>query len=164
MKLRSKRTITAVTIILIVIVAAVALTEYQDYNSPLAKCERDAAQGDSQVGFIRVNPSITVEPGTTSGNLTVTLQNNVCAPISGFVITAVQPLLSGVINSSFIEYQGALVAPAHPVPLDKAASGSIILSDISANQSYTLSYVVKLATNVAGWTSQTGAITFTAQS
>jgi hypothetical protein len=159
LELRSKRTLTAIVIVAIVVIAVVSYMEYQDYNSPTAKCDRNAAQGDSQVGFIFVNPTITVAQGASTGSLSVTLGGSTCAPISGFVITAVYPLLSGVVNASFIEYQGALISPAHPEPVSEPASGSVSLSNVSATQSYTLTYKITLATNGPEFSSQQGNIT-----
>lgn len=157
--MRSKRTLAAIIIVAIVVIATVGYTEYQNYNSPTAKCDRNAAQGDSQVGFILLNPTISVAQGASIGNLTIRLPGSGCAPISGFVITAVQPFLTGVVNASFIEYQGTLITPAHPEPIGQPASGSVSLSNVSASQSYTFTYKITLATSDPEFSSQQGSVT-----
>jgi hypothetical protein len=157
--LEGKRTWTAVIVIAIVAVAAVAYTEYQYNNAPISRCESDAEQGDSMVGYILITPVVNVAQGASTGNMTVRLSGSGCAPISGFVITAVRPFLSGVIDASFLDYQGRLVTAAHPEPVDEPASGSINLSNVSAAQSYTFTYKITLATNDPEFTSQEGNIT-----
>ncbi len=162
MKSRSKLTLTVIIIVAIVVIGAVGYTEYQTYNSPTAKCDRNAAQGDSAVGEILVFSNIIVNQGTNAGNLTMRLSGSACAPISDFVITAVNPFLSGVVNASFIEYQGVLVSPAHPEPIGQQASGSISLSNVSATQSYTFTYKIALATSDPEFSSQQGSVTVSA--
>lgn len=138
--MQSRRAITrkrlAATVIIVLLILATAsyagFTEYQNYNSPAAECQREANQGDSQVGFILVNPTINVQSGTTSGILTVKVDGSACAPVIGFAITSIHPLLSGVVNASFLEYQGNLVGKNHPEPIDEPASGSIPISNVTA--------------------------------
>jgi len=139
------RRIIALTIILILVgatVAYVGVNSYLSYNSPSAKCQREASQGDSQVGVILVIPALKVQFGTSSGVFTVRLSGSACSTITGFTITSISPLVSGVVGASFVRYQGDLISGANPEPISEPASGSIPVSNVTIGQSYSFTYAI----------------------
>ena len=154
-----RRIIVAVIVIIVIAAACIGFVEYQNYNSPSGKCQREAAQGDAEVGIIDVYPNISVRSGTTSGILTVNIDGSACSPITGFTITSIHPLVNGVVNTPFVEYQGILVSATHPEPTGEPASGSIPVSNVTIGQAYSINYTI--TANDPAWGNR-GTITFTA--
>ena len=150
----------ALVIVLVLVVAAAAYAgfdEYQSYNSPAAICQREA--DDTELGFISVMPAIHVQNGTNTGVLTVEVGGSACSPIVGFMITSIHPVVSGVVNASFVEYQGIPISKTNPELIDQPALGSIPVSNVTAGQRYSIVYNVALQSGGSG---PSGNITFTA--
>lgn len=149
-------------IVLLVVGASVSyvgITQYQSYNTPLAKCQREAAQG-YDLGAPLIISNIYVQFGTDSGVLSVKVDGSGCSAITGLTITSIRPFLSGVVNTSFLEYQGVPVGPSHPVPLNEPSYGSIAVSNVSIGRDYSFSYIL---TTQDGQFGSSGEITLTAR-
>ena len=157
--MRLAAALVGVAILIVATVAYVSFSEYESYNSSSGTCEREAAQGSSQVGFILISPSIKVQFGTTSGVLGVKIGGSACSPITGFEITSMRPILGGVVNTPFVQYQGSVIGPNHPEPVGEPASGSINVSNVTVGQEYSMNYTVTTAGPNYG---SSGALTFTA--
>jgi hypothetical protein len=131
--------ISAIIVLVIAVAAYSAVAYWQNHNSPLSKCEREASAGDSQVFYGVLQGVLVVTPGSSRGNLTITVRTDGCAPFSGLAITSVQPALGGLVNQPFLRYDGVIIDTAHPVPTDVSeVSGSIGVSNAMTNQTYTM--------------------------
>jgi hypothetical protein len=78
----------AAVILMIVLASSVVVYEvfeaYQSSNTPLAKCERGAANGASVSGTI-LSGEMGVPSGSNIGNLTLNVKNDACGFVSGVV-------------------------------------------------------------------------------
>jgi len=144
-----QRVIAACAVLFLIVVAAyVGYVEYQNYNSPLATCQRERAQG-YRVGEIIIAPALRVEFGTTSGTFTVEIDGSACSPITGFAITSIHPQLDGVVNASFVDYKGKPISPTNPEPVGKPVYGSISVSNATVGQTFSFNYTI--TAKYPGW-------------
>ena len=139
-------------------VAYVYITENQSSNSALAKCQSEEAKGYNLEPPV-VSPTIFVQFGTTTGVFSVKIGGSQCSPITGLTINSIRPFVNGVVGTSFIMYNGGLVGPSNPVPLNEPASGWMTVSNVSVGQTYSFNYT--LTVEAPGWGSS-GTITLTA--
>ncbi|MGA2198572.1 MAG: hypothetical protein ABSG45_01400 [Nitrososphaerales archaeon] len=85
---------------------------------------------------------ISVPNGPTGSNFTLTVINSTCSPITGITVTSVQPQIAGVVNSTFVEYNGTVVNPSNPLPEGQLGTGSLAVSGIDAGQKYVFTIAI----------------------
>jgi hypothetical protein len=127
--------------ILVVAVVAAGLLLISDQRSPTHgnKCTPGEASPATLLG------TLTVPAGGTAGNLTLTLENSTCSSITAVTITASQPGISGIVNSTFIEYYGTPISVSNPLPVGQNAIGQLHVEGLATGQQYKLTLRVTLS-------------------
>ncbi len=138
-------------ILIVAIVASLAvvlaLTSYIiTQQQASASCSRSATTLVTMFG------KISLPTGSVGSNLTLTVTNTTCSPITGITVVSVQPQIAGVANSSFVEFNGNLVTPSSPLPAGQLGTGSIAVSGIASGQEYILTVKVDFAPGTAAQT------------
>jgi hypothetical protein len=156
----------AVTATIVLAVAALSAAAYwQNYNSPESKCQREASAGDPGVYATVLTGSLTVQPGTDEGYLTMQVLVDGCEPFAGILVTAVQPALGGLVNQPFLTYDGTIVNAGHPVPTDiRQVSGSIEVTNAAADQAYSMNVTIAYGTSDSALSVSTQTFGLTSQS
>jgi len=95
---------------------------------------------------------ITLQSGSAASNLTLTVTDTTCTPITGVTVTSVDPQLAGVVNTPFVEFNGVLISAASPLPAGQLGTGSLPVTGVTAGQKYVFTVQVAFA---SGTTTQT---------
>ncbi len=109
-------------LVLAVLAAAFLLISDQKPGNSTSQCSKDES------GLASVLGRMTIQTGTNAGNLTLTVDNSTCSSITGVTVTASQPAISGVVNSTFVEYYGSPVSATNRLPAGEVASGYLEVS------------------------------------
>src|SRR5271166_3466199 len=82
----------------VIAVAAFVITERENSN----KCS------ETGNAVITMFGKLTLASGSAGSNFNMTVINGTCTPVIGITVTSLQPPIAGVLNSSFVEYNGTL--------------------------------------------------------
>ncbi len=123
----------AIAVVLVVVAFAVfVIVDRSESN----KCSNTGTSLVSMFG------SISVPYGPAGSNFTLTVINSTCSPITGITVVSVQPQIAGVVNSTFVQYNGTVVNPSSPLPAGQLGTGSLAVSGIDAGQKYVFTITI----------------------
>ncbi len=135
---RSRTGLLVIGILALAVVAGAYLViSDQKQGTPTSQCSKNGS------GLASVLGRMVVQPGTSAGNLTLTVDNSTCSSIIGVTVTASQPAISGVVNSTFVDYYGSPVCATNRLPAGQVAIGYVVVSGITAGQQYKLTVMVR---------------------
>jgi hypothetical protein len=142
-----KRSMTGLLVIVVLVLAVVAaaflVTSGQKQSTSSNQCSKNES------GLASVLGRMTLQPGTDAGNLTLTVDNSTCSSITGVTVTASQPAIDGVVNSTFIDYYGSPISTSNRLPAGEEASGYLAVSGVTAAQHYNLTVKVSFYSSSA---------------
>ena len=125
-----------VILVLAVLAAGFLVISDQKHSTSSNQCSKNGS------GLASVLGRMTVQSGTNAGNLTLTVDNSTCSSITGVTVTASQPAIAGVVNSTFIDYYGSPVSSSNRLPAGQVASGYLAVSGVTTGQQYKLTVSV----------------------
>ena len=141
---RARRELLVIIILVVAVIAAgFLLLSDQRAPSSTSKC----TPGESSLATVL--GTLTVPSGGSTGNLTMTVENSTCSSITGIMVTAAQPTLAGVVNSTFVEYYGTPVSASNALPVGQGAAGQLHVTGIAAGQQYRLTVKVTFSSGAA---------------
>ncbi|MGD0637006.1 MAG: hypothetical protein ABSA72_03075 [Nitrososphaerales archaeon] len=135
-----KRSTTGLVIISILVLAVVAAAYLVTSDKKQGSLSAQCAKGES--GLASVLGRMTMQSGTDSGNLTLTVDNSTCSPIVAVTVSASQPTIAGVVNSTFVDFYGSPVSASNRLPSGEVASGYLAVSGVTVGQQYKLTVLV----------------------
>ena len=142
MKQRTRYILVAVVAI-VVVVAALGLYLYNGQQQHSKQCSESAASLVAMFG------KITLPAGASGSTLSLTATDTTCTPITGIMVSSIQPELTGVANTSFVQFNGALVGPTNPLPGGQLATGSLPVNGVQAGQKYVLLVTVTFSSGLS---------------
>lgn len=142
-----RRNSVIVAVIVLAIVVAVAVGDYEySVEQRNAECSQSATNLVGMFGMVSLPTEL------IGSSLSLTVTDTTCTPIVGITVTSVQPEIAGVVNASFVKFNGVLVSPTSPLPGGHIGTGSVAVTGITAGENYTLTVVISFA---SGTVSQT---------